>query len=178
MEENQTSTPKQDNSGNNKKWIIIGVIGIIVILIAAGGGFLFLNSDKEGSLSDEMMEESEEENVQLTPASTTEPESMAPVDYKDGTYTATGTYSYHSGTESIEVTLTLKDGVITESKVIAQAKVPVSKKIQADFIANYESEVVGKNINEVELGKISGSSLTPIGFNAAVEEIKTQASQG
>jgi hypothetical protein len=35
--------------------------------------------------------------------------------------------------------------------------------------------VVGKNIDEVNLGKVSGSSLTPIGFNNAIEDIRSQA---
>ena len=74
------------------------------------------------------------------------------------------------------MTVTLESGVITEAQVVSQAVAPVSKSMQADFIANFKPEVVGKNIDEVQVGKVSGSSLTGIGFNAAVEDIKVQAS--
>lgn len=127
--------------------------------------------EDESTGEDQMMEdETKMEGDESTMEDSSEPQS-----YNDGSYTATGTYSYHSGTESIEVTLTLESGVITEAQVVSQAVAPTSKTMQADFIANYESEVIGKNIDEVNVGKVSGSSLTGIGFNAAVEDIKTQA---
>jgi hypothetical protein len=34
---------------------------------------------------------------------------------------------------------------------------------------------VGKNINDLKLTKIAGSSLTPMGFNDAVAKIKMKA---
>ena len=177
MEENQSTNSTQESKGNNKKWIIIAVIGLIIILIAAGGGFLFLNN-KEGSITEEMMEGTEEGQMQMqeSPNPTSAPEAMMNDSYKDGTYTATGTYVYHAGTESIEVTLTLESGIITEATVVSQAKAPISKQMQADFIANFKPEVIGKNIDEVKLSKVSGSSLTGNGFNAAVDDIKAQAS--
>ena len=95
--------------------------------------------------------------------------------YKDGTYTATGSYRAPSGAESVNVSLTLKNGVIVDSSVVGTGKNPETKEKQAEFIGGYKQYVTGKNINEVNLTVVSGSSLTSKGFNAAVESIKTQA---
>ena len=40
---------------------------------------------------------------------------------------------------------------------------------------NVKTLVVGKKITDVKLDKVSGSSLTPKGFNDALEQIKTLA---
>jgi hypothetical protein len=47
--------------------------------------------------------------------------------------------------------------------------------MQTDFAANYKTQVIGKKIEGLELSKISGSSLTPKGFNDALEKIRSQA---
>lgn len=51
----------------------------------------------------------------------------------------------------------------------------MSARFQDLFAQNYKPLVIGKNIDEVQLGKVSGSSLTPMGFNDALAKIKTQA---
>jgi len=172
MEENQTSNSTQDKSNNSKKWVIIAVFAIILILLVSGGGFLFLNN-KEGSVSEEMLEGQEE--IQTSPAPKSTPESINPVKYKDGTYSAEGKYTVHSGEEQIRVKITIKNGVITDVVVVQEAKLPMSKTMQADFVANFKPMVIGKNIDTLVLGKVSGSSLTPLGFNNAVNQIKEQA---
>lgn len=155
----------------NKNMIMVGIAVVVIIVAVAIGGFV-LTKNKEQAV----MEIPKDENVIGVMEETSEERATAT--YKDGTYEAKGTYSYHSGAESIDVTVTLANGIIEEVEVVAQAKAPVSKEKQADFIANYKEQVVGKNIAEVNLGKISGSSLTPIGFNAALEDIKAQAQAG
>ncbi|MBA3732773.1 hypothetical protein H0W91_00120 [Patescibacteria group bacterium] len=95
--------------------------------------------------------------------------------YKDGTYTAVGNYFTPGGEESITVTLILKNGIVTDSNVVSNAIRPQSKEFQAIFIANYKPLVIGKSISTLYLDKVSGSSLTPKGFNDAVSKIKVQA---
>ncbi|MBP6944817.1 hypothetical protein KBB85_02235 [Patescibacteria group bacterium] len=97
--------------------------------------------------------------------------------FKDGTYTAKGTYSVHSGPEEITISLTLKDGLITDTTFAGTPAVKMSQKFMDMFAENYKPMVIGKKISEVKLGKVSGSSLTPMGFNEAVEKIKQQAGQ-
>lgn len=95
--------------------------------------------------------------------------------YKDGTYTAIGSYSSPGGTEKITVTVTLKNGVIASTSAISGAIDQEGQEFQASFISGYQVQVVGKRVSDVRLSRVSGSSLTPLGFNAALTQIKSQA---
>jgi hypothetical protein len=111
------------------------------------------------------------------------PSSIAPtavvkditVQYKDGVYTQVGDYKSPAGAEQIDVKLTLENGVVVESEVTPKATAPISKVKQEAFAEGYKEMVVGKSIKDLQLGKIAGASLTPKGFNDAVEKIKAEA---
>lgn len=96
--------------------------------------------------------------------------------YQNGTYYAEGSYGTPSGTETIGISLSISSGVVTSTSASNLGRNPNSKSYQNEFIAAYASSVVGKNIDDLNLGKVSGSSLTPIGFNNAVANIESQAS--
>ncbi len=95
--------------------------------------------------------------------------------YKDGTYSAVGVYSAPSGSEDLSVSVTLKNNIINDATVTNIAKNDISKKLQDMFISGYKAVVIGQDINTVKLNKVSGSSLTPKGFNDALDKIKLQA---
>ncbi len=95
--------------------------------------------------------------------------------YQDGVYEMVGEYVSPGGPETVGVTVTLANGVITDANVEVLATRPASVDKQTDFAANYKPMVIGKNIDEVMLTKVSGSSLTPKGFNDALEKIKVEA---
>ncbi|MFZ2025999.1 MAG: FMN-binding protein [Microgenomates group bacterium] len=95
--------------------------------------------------------------------------------YKDGVYEQMGGYTSPGGAEQIDVKLTLKNGIIVEVDVTPKADRPISKMKQEAFAKEYKTSVVGKDIKDLQLGKIAGASLTPKGFNDAVEKIKAQA---
>ena len=95
--------------------------------------------------------------------------------YADGTYEASGDYQAPSGTESVDVTVTLADGVITDVTVVGNATDPTAIQHQGEFIGGIAAEVVGKPIDEIQVSKVSGSSLTSGGFNKAIDEIKADA---
>jgi uncharacterized protein with FMN-binding domain len=97
--------------------------------------------------------------------------------YKDGQYSARGEYTSPGGRQSVSVRLTLQDGKVTDAAVEPGAKDRTSEQFQSKFISGYEQQVVGKDISELRLSNVSGSSLTPQGFNDAVEQIKEQAAQ-
>ena len=109
-----------------------------------------------------------------TPPVATVPKQYSTI-YKNGTYSATGSYGSPGGTENISVTLTLTNDIITDITVTPGAYDRRSQSYQNIFISNYKQYVVGKNIASVNLGKISSSSLTPIGFNDALAQIKANA---
>jgi uncharacterized protein with FMN-binding domain len=93
--------------------------------------------------------------------------------YADGTYNATGRYG--SLPSSIGVTVALVDEVITGVTVTPHATDPTSLDYQTRFAQAVPALVVGRNIDEVNLSKVAGSSGTPDGFNAAIQQIKAQA---
>jgi uncharacterized protein with FMN-binding domain len=93
--------------------------------------------------------------------------------YADGTYTATGQYG--SLPSSIVVSVTLVDDVITAVTVPPRATDPTSLDYQTRFARAIPALVVGRNLDEVNLSKVAGSSGTPDGFNAAIQRIKAEA---
>lgn len=95
--------------------------------------------------------------------------------YKDGNYTATGTYMSPGGLDKIGVTLILKGDIVTSISLNLQPGDSTSEKYMNKFASGYQTYVLGKNIASVNLNVVSGSSLTPIGFNDALSKIKTQA---
>jgi uncharacterized protein with FMN-binding domain len=97
--------------------------------------------------------------------------------YENGTYTVTGNYVSPGGPRDIGVTVVIVNDVITDATFEGRATDPTSKRFQGEFGDNFKPMVVGKNIDEVVLTKVSGSSLTPKGFNDAVQKIKSEAAQ-
>lgn len=95
--------------------------------------------------------------------------------YKNGTYSATGSYMSPGGYDEIGVTVTLKDDVITSVSAVNMAGDNTSSRYEDRFISGMNQYVVGQNIKDVYLTKISGASLTPKGFNDAINQIKVQA---
>lgn len=95
--------------------------------------------------------------------------------YKNGSYTATGSYMSPGGQEQITVSLTLAKDIITDVSVTPGAYDHTSARYQDKFISGYKQYVVGKNIADVSLTIVSGASLTPEGFNDALNQIKAQA---
>ncbi|MDN3443669.1 FMN-binding protein [Microbacterium sp. APC 3901] len=96
-------------------------------------------------------------------------------DYTDGTYTADGSYQTPETVETISVTLTVADGLVTDVEVTGDPQARESEQYQGEFIGGIADEVVGKSLDEIEVSRVAGSSLTSGGFNEAVESIKEQA---
>jgi uncharacterized protein with FMN-binding domain len=94
-------------------------------------------------------------------------------DYADGQYSAEGKYG--GLPSSIGVTITLADDIVTAVSVTPHATDPTSLDLQKRFAAAVPAVVVGRDIDEIEVDRLAGSSGTPQGFNAAVEDIKAQA---
>lgn len=95
--------------------------------------------------------------------------------YKDGTYSADGTYVSPNGTETVGVQLTLASGTVTDVQITQHPSNPNTRKFQGEFAGGIASQVVGKNIDDLNVSKVAGSSLTSGGFNKAVEQIKSEA---
>lgn len=95
--------------------------------------------------------------------------------YKDGTYSADGSYRSPNGTETVGVQLTLANGTVSAVEITEHPSNPNTRKFQGQFASGIAEQVVGKSLDEIKVSKVAGSSLTSGGFNQAVEEIKAQA---
>ena len=108
-------------------------------------------------------------------SSTDDPSDASATAYKDGDYDAEASYSNPAGQSKVKVALTLADNKITKITVTPEAENSTSKQFQTKFASGISEAVVGKSIDELNVSKVSGSSLTSTGFNAAIDDIKADA---
>lgn len=101
--------------------------------------------------------------------------SSAASGYKDGTYSADGNYVSPNGTETVGVELTLSGGAVSDVNITQHPSNPNTRKFQGEFAGGIKAQIVGKKLDELNVSKVAGSSLTSGGFNQAVEKIKAQA---
>ena len=168
---------------------VFGVITVLVAFVAAASAFVYFRKGDEASAiapaSGTVPSSTPPAVVSLGTSTTPQISPIVPVvpvippvqitAFKNGTYSATGTYSAPSGEESIGVTLVLKNDVVIDASVRALATNPRSVRFQQQFVNNFASQVIGKKITNISLDNVSGSSLTPQGFNDAVTKIEALA---
>ncbi|MEX0160712.1 MULTISPECIES: FMN-binding protein [unclassified Microbacterium] len=139
---------------------LAGVAGLLVLAGCSG------TADAEDQSTDTGTDTSSE---------STDSGAAAGGDYTDGTYTADGSYQTPETVETISVTLTVADGLVTDVEVTGDPQARESEQYQGEFIGGIADEVVGKSLDDIEVSRVAGSSLTSGGFNEAVESIKEQA---
>lgn len=168
---------EQSGSGSSMGKLLIPavVIGAFVIALIA---FFALGMNKNNAA----VQPTPETAMQTTtaPSPTTAPitgteAATAASAYKDGEYSATGHYVSPGGPRDVDVTITLDQGVITAATFQGHATDPNSRRFQGEFKANFQPQVVGKNIDDVQVTKVAGSSLSPKGFMDALSQIKNEA---
>ncbi len=96
-------------------------------------------------------------------------------DYTPGTYEGSGRYSNPGGTSEVDVSITLGDGGVIDDVTVTPKASGTSRQYQEKFAGGIAGEIVGKNIDDIDVTKVAGSSLTSSGFDAAVEQIKSEA---
>ena len=162
--------PKKSNS------VFISIV--VVVIIAVIGYVVYAFSKKDTAVVQTPIETPIQNPVEpVTSTGTTTPPIDVPKSsvYKNGSYSATGNYISPGGSEQIIVDVTLKDDVITDATVVPQATRREAIRFQGMFTSGFKQFVVGRKIDDVQLSKVSGSSLTPGGFNDALAKIKSQA---
>jgi uncharacterized protein with FMN-binding domain len=113
-----------------------------------------------------------------TPADSPDAPSAALGPFNDGTYEVTGGYQSPNGPETVVVSLSVVDGVVTQATVTPQATNSTSTRYQGQFAGGIAEEVVGVPLAELDVTRVAGSSLTGRGFNEALEQIRAQAHSG
>lgn len=169
MENESTSTTK-----GSSKMMPVAIVAVIVVIVIVGA-FIFTSKKSEESQESAAGESMEQQAQQPTE----QPANSAPVtnaQYKNGKYEAVGNYISPGGDEKIDVTITIADNVVTDAAVVSNSPSgPTARQMQTAFTNGFKEQVIGKNINEINVTKVSSSSLTPKGFMNALEKIKTQA---
>lgn len=171
-----------ESEPTNKNKKLIAVAGLIVIVAAIAAGVAAFSPQPNPEVATTGVESPSPAPTSSTldasttsPTPTSSPAGPTASTYRDGIYQASGGYHSPGGDETVTVSITLKNGAVSDSTVTTTASNPTGKRYQSMFISNYKSLVTGKNINDIRLSKVSGSSLTSAGFNNALEQIKTQA---
>ncbi|MDO8335888.1 MAG: calcium-binding protein [Candidatus Saccharibacteria bacterium] len=155
------------NTGTKKKAIIsVTVIGATALLIV--GAVIVKGQVKT--------ETSTATTSTTTPAtkSTNDSSTTSSNNYKDGTYSADGSYSSPDGTQKIGLTITIADGTVTATSADNKANGLDSAQYEDQFISSYKNQIVGKKVSSLK-GTVSGDSLTLIGFEDALAQIQNQA---
>lgn len=107
--------------------------------------------------------DTQEENVELSK-------------YVDGEYFAEGPYKDPAGDEDMGVTLTIENDLVTAVDIDENAQNSTSSIYQNLFIDGIEVLVVGVALDDIEeFDNVNGASLTPKGFQDAVESIRVEA---
>ncbi len=156
---------------NNKK--IIAIVGLLVIVAAIAIGVM-MSSQKTDTSNQATSSPTPSISASVTPSPTSN-SSNPSSGYKDGTYSATGTYQSPGGRESIDISVTIKDGAVADTTAVSGSANPTGRNYQGQFINGYKAQILGKSIDDVSISRVSGSSLTSKGFNSALEQIKSKA---
>lgn len=163
---------------DTRKRVITGIIAVAILALLASGVFALQNkgADDQTATDQSTTTPTTAQASGTQSGGETLPESTNAADtYKDGTYTASGSYTSPGGQERVSVTVTIKDDIITEATVQPTPASPTSSQYQGQFVANFKQFVVGRDADGVSLSRVSGSSLTSRGFNNALDQIKEQA---
>jgi uncharacterized protein with FMN-binding domain len=174
-----------DQQPNSKKKEIIAALAVLVVI---AGIITAVSLTNKKSTTDSNVVSNTTDSQSKTPVDTTKSEATTSTDttqaspqatneYKDGTYSASGSYDSPGGTESITIGITLKNDTIIATSADSGANDPEAHEYQDDFIGGYKQLIVGKSVDSVRLSRVSGSSLTSQGFNSALTKIKNQAKQ-
>lgn len=94
---------------------------------------------------------------------------------KDGHYSALGQYTSPGGPSAVSVDLVLAGGIVKDVTVTPKAENPTAQQYESRFASGVRGQVVGKRITELNVTKVSGSSLTSQGFDKAIAAIEAKA---
>lgn len=145
------------------------VAGFVAAIIASGLiiAIIFYELNKNVTTTTPTTTQTASQNTAATPTTASA--------YKDGTYSASSNYYVPNSSESITVTVTLANDVVTSSSLRNSQGDPESAQYQRAFTAAYKSKVVGKTIKSIHLSRVAGASDTTGGFNQALDSIMQQA---
>ncbi len=172
------------------KQIVTTIVVLVSVAIVVGAIILFNKKTPQNTLS---TTDSSTTSTNISPAQNTS-SSTTPLSstsdnpatssttpttssgsYKDGSYSTSAEYYTPEETDSIKVTLAVKNGVVTNVSASTSTSSRESRQYDSAFLNAYKSYVVGKSLGSLNLNRVSGASLTTEGFNKALDAIRQQA---
>ena len=153
---------------------VVGVAAVSFIGWQISNSKSYQPSQQNNSLSTTTNTDSGQNNI-TTPTVTSTNNQNNSTSYKDGSYSADGSYLVSDKQETIKLSLDISNNKITSASIT-----PINVSHDSQFYINmfqqgFTSLVVGKNIDDVNLTVVNGASLTPNGFNEALNAIKLKA---
>jgi uncharacterized protein with FMN-binding domain len=161
-----TSMTSENANNTREKLLAAAAVLIVVTLLVLGAKAL---APKQSAVAQQIAQNGVA-NIENAPSAATTTSL-----YKDGTYSATGTYDSPGGFQRIGVSVTLSGNKIVSASVTPEANDGDSREYQDMFISGYQQYVVGRDVGSLHLSRISGASLATEGFNNALRQIKSKA---
>ena len=150
----------------------------LAVIVALGVGFTLLQSPKTTVtdtstpavtevVTDVTTDETAPQNEVSEPATAS--------DYKNGEHSTRVTYFTPMRTEYLlDISLTLTNDIVTDADIAYSQGAEVDPNAQK-FEAAYKSQIIGKDIDSLNLSRVGGASLTTGAFNEALVAIKADA---
>ena len=165
---------------NSKQKAVASVLTLLAVVIIAGSVSAYSHKNAANTVATSSSPATTTSGQATTPGttastSTTSATTSSSGSYKDGTYSATSDYYVPNGNESIKVTLTVANGVVTNSQVMNSEYDRESAFYQEEFASQYKRSVVGKKLSDIQLSYVAGASDTTQGFDDALSQIRNQA---
>jgi uncharacterized protein with FMN-binding domain len=163
-------------SQRTSRTLAIGFAGLGLVGALAGCSTGTSSTGSTGSSgSDTSSSDSSSSAASSAASSPATADNAASGSFKDGTYTEDGGYVSPAGAQTVTVRVTLASNKITAVTVTPHATDPTAKGYQAQFVSGISAEVVGKDIDKLNVSRVAGSSLTSGGFNKAIKAIEADA---
>jgi uncharacterized protein with FMN-binding domain len=176
------------NQANNTPKVI-GAFVISAVLLIGAYFVLAQNSEDAGSATDVVVttpsdntantpqpEATTTEQTTAEPSPTETTEQVVTSTYTDGTYSASGTYRVPGGDiEDISIDVTLDGDIISAIVVDTVATNEDSVEYQSGFDAAINGTVEGQDLDDADVFRLGGASLTSNAFNDLLEGIRNSA---
>lgn len=149
----------------------------LVVIVALGVGFTLMQSPKTTTTDTPtpVTEVVTETPTTETPRTEEVPPSNTASDYNNGVHSTQVTYFTPMRTEYLlDISLTLNNDIITDANIAYSQGAEVDPNAQK-FEAAYKSQIIGKDIDSLNLSRVGGASLTTGAFNEALVAIKADA---
>lgn len=163
---------------NKEQKILLGILTFIGLSISAI--YVAFEKDKQNTIVDAV-----NYNTQLSSATTSLQSPIISTQASDPemnsvsiSKTVSTTIHFNvpkEHTDTLTVTATVKDGIITSINYSQNSSNRESEQYYSRFVRSFSSsEVVGKKIDDVSLSRVGGASLTTSAFNKALSSLSQQ----